>query len=270
MTNFAGLPSYFWFTSSRPKESAQDDVPYTNQALKQDLLRVRNAWEECQASRARDAIYCYLTAVFDLVAWWVAENGAIERAQKALRLHNIDLSDHDEPFAAVIRCTSDAGKVDKRTRSKWSRVLRYAREYKSHSEPLDAFIKRKGGINKCASRLESIFGMAGLSIAQATDIPSLRDLTIGYVRDQHHRGGDAPNDLATRLASVGLKLPPEIETKSHADFAGLFAPVLLAASARERLALEHDQELLARRTLREDPVYVSAAWRQLLTFYGSA
>jgi hypothetical protein len=41
-------------------------------------------------------------------------------------------------------------KVDKRTRSKWSRVLRYALEYKCHSEPLDQFIKRKGGINKCA------------------------------------------------------------------------------------------------------------------------
>ena len=43
-------------------------------------------------------------------------------------------------------------KVDKRTRSKWSRVLRYALEYKCHSEPLDQFIKRKGGINSCASR----------------------------------------------------------------------------------------------------------------------
>jgi hypothetical protein len=114
-------------------------------------LRVRNAWDECQASRERDSIYRYLTAVFDLVAWWSAENRASDRARRALRLRNIDLSDHDEPFAAVIRCTSEAGKVDKRTRSKWSRVLRYALEYKAHSEPLDHFIKRKGGINECAS-----------------------------------------------------------------------------------------------------------------------
>ena len=117
--------------------------------------------------------------------------------------------------------------------------------------------------------LETIFGMVGLLIAPASDVPSLQDLTSGHIRNQHHRGGDAPNDLAARLASLGLKLPPEIETKSHADFAGLFAPVLLAASARERLALERDQELLVRRTLREDPVYISAAWRHLLTFYGS-
>jgi hypothetical protein len=117
---------------------------------------------------------------------------------------------------------------------------------------------------------EAIFGMAGIAVAQATDIPSLRDLTSGYIRDQHHRGGDAPNDLSARLASAGLRLPPEIETKSHTDFAGLFGPVLLAASAQEKLVLEHDQELLLRRTMREDPVYVSAAWRHLVKFYGSA
>jgi hypothetical protein len=30
--------------------------------------------------------------------------------------------------------------------------LRYALEIKSHSEPLDQFIKGEGGINACASR----------------------------------------------------------------------------------------------------------------------
>jgi hypothetical protein len=53
---------------------------------------------------------------------------------------NFRPSDHDEPFAAIY--TSDPAKVDKRTRSKWSRVLRYALQYKHHSEPLDQFIKR--------------------------------------------------------------------------------------------------------------------------------
>ena len=153
MTNFEGMHSYFWLTSSSLKEPVQNDVPYTTQALREDLLRVRNAWEECQASRNRDAIYTYLTAVFDLVAWWVAENRALDRAHWALRLRHLDPFDHDEdPFAAIIRCTADPTNVDKRTRSKWSRALRYSLRYKPHSEPLKQFIKRKGGINKCASR----------------------------------------------------------------------------------------------------------------------
>src|ERR1700726_4697782 len=152
MTSLEGLPSYFWLTLSWLKPPVRDDVPYTTEVLKQDLLRVRTSWEECQASRERDAIYTYLTAVFDLVAWWAAENRALERARKALRLQSICPFDREEPFAAIIRCTGDPTKVDKRTRSKWSRVLRYALGYKSHSEPLDQFIKRKGRINGCADR----------------------------------------------------------------------------------------------------------------------
>ena len=152
MTNFEGMPSYFWLASSRLTAPVQDDVPYTTQALRQDLLRVRNAWEGSQGSRDRDAIYGYLTAVFNLVAWWTAEHRALERAHKALRLQRMCPFAGEEPFAAIIRCTTDPAKVDKRTRSKWSRALRYALRYKSHSEPLDQFIRRKGGINSCASR----------------------------------------------------------------------------------------------------------------------
>jgi hypothetical protein len=165
MTNFEGMPSYFWLASSRVKEPIQDDVPYGTQALRQDLLRVRNAWEECQASRKRDAIYTYLTAVFDLVAWWVAEDRALEHAHKALRLQRICPFDGEEPFAAIIRCTADPTKVDKRTRSKWSRMMRYALRYKSHSEPLDQFVKRKGGINKCAGRFVRCLKRRGLNSA---------------------------------------------------------------------------------------------------------
>ena len=152
MTSLEESPSYFWLVPPRPKQPIRDHVPYTTKALRQDLLRIRNAWEESQASRERDAVYGYLSAVFDLIAWWMAENRALDRAYKALRLRRICPFDGEEPFAAIIRCTADSTKVDKRTRSKWSRVLRYAMAYKSPPEPLDAFIKRKGGINSCASR----------------------------------------------------------------------------------------------------------------------
>jgi hypothetical protein len=97
MTNLDGMPSYFWLTSSRLKEPVQEDVPYTNQALRQDLVRLRNAWEDSQASRERDAVYGYLSAVFDLIAWWVAEDRALERAHKALRLQRICPFDGEDP-----------------------------------------------------------------------------------------------------------------------------------------------------------------------------
>jgi hypothetical protein len=164
MTNLEGMHSYFWLVSPRMKTSGRDHVLYTTQALRQDLLRVQNAWDESQARRERDAIYVYLTAVFDLVAWWMAENRALERAQKALRLRRITPFDHDEPFAAIIRCTADPAKVDKRTRSKWSRALLYSLSCKSNSEPLGQFIKRRGGINECAAKFARHIGRSRQSI----------------------------------------------------------------------------------------------------------
>jgi hypothetical protein len=76
----------------------------------------------------------------------------MSRARWALQLQRLDLPATDEPFPAVILCTADREKVDKRTRSKWSRVMRYAAEYTTNAEPLAAFVRRKGGINKCAAR----------------------------------------------------------------------------------------------------------------------
>jgi hypothetical protein len=129
-----------------------EPIPYSTEALREDLDRVRNAWAKCQRRRRRDAIYTYLSAVYNLVAWWAAEGCDIKRARRALRSRLLDVPEREDPFAAIIRCTANPARVDKRTRSKWSRVMRYAEMQKDAEEPLAEFVKRKGGINRCASR----------------------------------------------------------------------------------------------------------------------
>jgi hypothetical protein len=94
--------------------------------------------------------------VYDLVAWWAAEGREIDRARGALRLQLLKVSGREDPFAAVIRCTADPAKADKRTRSKWSRAMRYAAAYKPDSEPLTQFVRRNGGINACAARFSRL------------------------------------------------------------------------------------------------------------------
>jgi hypothetical protein len=141
-----------------PEPSPKERIPYSSAALRQDLDRLRGAWDDCQASRDRNAIYRYLSSVYGLVAVWAAEGREVDRARRALRLQRLDVSDREDPFAAIIRCTADAAKADKRTRSKWSRVMRYAAVYKSKSEPLDQFVIRKGGINACAGPFTRYLG----------------------------------------------------------------------------------------------------------------
>ncbi len=127
-------------------------IPFSAEAMRAILLRLEGEWETVQASHDRNAIYQYLTAVFELVVWWAKEGKAVKHAHRALHLRGHHSVREPEPFAAVIYCTADRGKIDDRTRSKWSRVLRYAAEYKDLGEPLRDFIKRWGGINECASR----------------------------------------------------------------------------------------------------------------------
>jgi hypothetical protein len=128
-------------------------------------------WNGCAGlgttpSAAGTAIYGYLSAVYGLVAWWTAERREVDRAHRALRLQRLALSDREGPFAAIIRCTADPAKADKRTRSKWSRVMRYGAAYKLDSEVLDQFIQRKGGINACAARFSRCLGRGATTRAR--------------------------------------------------------------------------------------------------------
>ena len=143
-------------------------IPFSTEALKANLLRLQNEWETVQASHDRGAIYQYPAAVFQLVTWWNVEGRAVKRARRALHLRGHRSIRKPEPFAAVILCTSDPGKVDDRTRSKWSRALRFAAAYKDLEEPLRDFIKRQGGLNACAARFARRLGRGGAHRAAVT------------------------------------------------------------------------------------------------------
>jgi hypothetical protein len=136
----------------REVRSRTNAIPYTKGALERDLERVQEAWDDCQTDRRRGAIYGYLQAVYDLMTWWSAEGCEVDRARQALRLRGLLPRPREDVYASIIRCTADPARADKRTRSKWSRVLRYVTMQKDEKEPLAEFIKRKGGINECNAR----------------------------------------------------------------------------------------------------------------------
>ena len=142
-------------------------IPFSTEALRANLLRLQNEWETYQTTRDRDAVYGYLSVVFETVMAWTLEGRAVNRASRALHQRGHHSVREPEPFAAVILCTADRDKADERTRSKWSRVLRYAAEFKDPDEPLRDFIKRKGGINKCAARFARRLGRGRQSGARA-------------------------------------------------------------------------------------------------------
>jgi hypothetical protein len=121
-------------------------------SIEGELAEIKRAWRIYQTTNSRDAIYLYLEALFALVARWRRLNCAFKNSRAALRLRGGAPQIKPEPFSIVIFCTSDSEVEDAKTRSKWSRVLRYARKARPGEQHLTDFIKSKGGLNECARR----------------------------------------------------------------------------------------------------------------------
>jgi hypothetical protein len=137
---------------ARKSPPGVSSITYSTEALRRDLERVQKAFRHFQRNRVRDAVFPYLSEVFALVEWWTADKREISRAHHALDLVNAKAPEEIEPFAAVIIASAYPAELDKRTISKYSRVLRYAARFKLKCEPLQQFIARKGGLNECAAK----------------------------------------------------------------------------------------------------------------------
>jgi len=118
--------------------------------LKIEMEKLRVVWRQVQSTRQRDAVYEFLEAAFDVVSKF---NRAGSGGKLLRKLHRLDcqLKRIHEPYSAVIHYATDHS-LDSRTRSKWSRLMRFAEQTKKRREMLEDFIRRNGGINECASR----------------------------------------------------------------------------------------------------------------------
>jgi hypothetical protein len=125
--------------------------------LRQRLVMVCNAWDDFQECRKRDAVYGYLKAVFALVVDCKGRRRTKRLLRRAFEFAGLPLNKNADPFAAVIRCTSERN-VDNKTISKWARALRYAAYCKRPRTKLRAFIKKMGGVNACAERYAIYLG----------------------------------------------------------------------------------------------------------------
>ena len=117
--------------------------------LRRRLEKIRDAWDAFQASRARDAVYGYLEAVFAIVEHYRTRRRTNKLLRHAFKFANLPFAKNADPFTVVIRCTC-GDEIDIKTISKWARALRYVAHCKRQT-PLKAFMKEAGGVNACAA-----------------------------------------------------------------------------------------------------------------------
>jgi hypothetical protein len=132
----------------RPYRQTKSQTPKAR--LRRWLGKVRRAWDDFQASRARDAVYDYLAAVFAIVMHYRVRRRTNRLLRHAFNLADLPFDKNAEPFSVVIRCTC-GGDVDSKTNSKWSRALRYVARSKGPDMRLKTFMKEAGGVNACAA-----------------------------------------------------------------------------------------------------------------------
>jgi hypothetical protein len=118
--------------------------------LRRWLQKVQFASHDFQASRARDAVYDYLEAVFAIVLHFKVRRRTKRLLRAAFRFADLRFDKTVDPFTAVIRCTC-GGSADNKLISKWARALRYATRRKPAAMQLKAFMKAVGGVNECAA-----------------------------------------------------------------------------------------------------------------------
>jgi hypothetical protein len=133
---------------SRPTRKISGKEPKAR--LRRQLEKVRVAWHAFQTSRARDAVYAYLEAVFTIVMHFKVRRRTKRLLRHAFGFADLSFDQRADPFTAVIRCTC-GDTADHKMISKWARALRYAARRKPGEMRLKAFMKRAGGINECAA-----------------------------------------------------------------------------------------------------------------------
>ena len=121
---------------------------------------IRDAWDEFQASRTRDAVYGFLGAVFEVVMHYKVRRRTTRLRRHAFKFAELPFDRNADPFSAVIRCTSDDN-ADTKTISKWARALRYVAQCKKPRMALKKFMKKAGGVNTCASLYARCYGRGG-------------------------------------------------------------------------------------------------------------
>jgi hypothetical protein len=136
-------------TRSRAKIEKQP-LSLKKSHLSAELEALRAISKQTFSSDDRMAIQTFLGAIFNQVTRWQAEDRLEEGLYRLLDSLKAPVPLRiGEAFAVVIYCI--APHVDDKRRSKWARALRYAAASKPSDEPIKKFIKRKGGINACAT-----------------------------------------------------------------------------------------------------------------------
>ena len=116
----------------------------------EDLIKLER---KCFAARSRFAFYDYLAAVFELYVQLRRRNQAKPSARRIAKFFGFRSQKRTHPIRVIIDATSTA---DVKTRSRWSRALRYAWRERKRWKHFASFLRENGGPAGCARQFAAV------------------------------------------------------------------------------------------------------------------
>jgi hypothetical protein len=138
------------FFPHRYCEVLRQEIPLIpDQQLRKTIDELRGLERKCFASRSRFAFYDYLAAVFELYVRLRRTRQAKKSARLIAKLLGLRKQNGTHPVRVIIDATSTA---DNKTKSRWTRALRYAWRERKIWEDFGSFLRENGGPAGCAEQ----------------------------------------------------------------------------------------------------------------------
>jgi hypothetical protein len=125
----------------------------SDRLLRKTIDDLRKLERKCFASRSRFAFYDFLAAVIELYVQLRRTKQAKKAARLIARLFGLRKQKRSHCIRAIIDATSTA---DLKTRSRWTRALRYAWRKRKTWTDLTSFLRENGGPAGCAEQFAAI------------------------------------------------------------------------------------------------------------------
>jgi hypothetical protein len=125
----------------------------SDRQLRKTIEDLRGLERKCFAARSRFAFYDYLASVFELYVQLRRRNQAKPLARRIAKLFGLRNQKRSHCIRVIIDATSTA---DLKTRSRWSRALRYAWHERKTSKDPGSFLRENGGPAGCAEQFAAI------------------------------------------------------------------------------------------------------------------
>jgi hypothetical protein len=121
----------------------------SDRQLQKTIYDLRRLERKCFAVRSRFAFYDYLAAVFELYVQRRRRKQAKSWARRIAKLSGVRKQNRTHPIRTIIDATSTA---DLKTRSRWTRALKYAWRERKTWKDFVSFLRENGGPAGCADQ----------------------------------------------------------------------------------------------------------------------